>query len=201
MVPQALQQSLAVASQLNSPELVAEIYLSLGNTAQALQKTGEAMQYYKQAAASSVSPMTRLMAQMNQLRLSVEEAKQPEDGEQKFSDQTWQQILPQIQSQLDTLPPSRKTVYARINLAQSLACLKQGTEAKKTTLNLICPQQQTKAQATTTNETPEWSGIAQILVTAVEQAKSLKDSRAEAYALGTLGGCTSRLSSGRMHKR
>ncbi|MUG95313.1 CHAT domain-containing protein [Scytonema sp. UIC 10036] len=175
---QALQQSLAVASQLNSPELVAEIYLSLGNTAQALQKTDEAMQYYQQAAASSVSPMTRLSAQMNQLRLSVQEAQYTKIA----------QILPEIQSQLDTLPPSRKTVYAKIHLAQSLACLKQGTEARGTAVNLFCPQQQTKVQATTTNGTPEWAAIAQILVTAVEQARSLKDTRAEAYALGTLGG-------------
>jgi tetratricopeptide (TPR) repeat protein len=125
---QALEQSLAVASKLNSSgELVSQIYLSLGNTAQALQKTDEAMKHYGQAAASSASPTTRVVAQINQLRLSLEEPQeQPKEVGQKVSYQNLQQtLLPQIQSQLDSLAPSRKTVYARINYAQTLACLRQ----------------------------------------------------------------------------
>ncbi|MBW4501719.1 MAG: CHAT domain-containing protein [Scytonema hyalinum WJT4-NPBG1] len=190
---QALEQSLAVASKLNSGELVSQIYLSLGNTAQALQRTDAAMQYYGQAAASSASPTTRLVAQINQLRLSLEEPQQqPKEVGQKVSYQNLQQtLLPQIQSQLDSLAPSRKTVYARINYAQTLACLRQKSEARGTAINAInvnCPKQETSAENITTNNIPEWKAIAQIVATAVEQAKSLEDKRAEAYALGTLGG-------------
>ncbi len=190
---QALEQSLAVASKLNSGELVSQIYLSLGNTAQALQRTDAAMQYYGQAAASSLSPTTRVVAQINQLRLSLQEPQeQPKEIGQKVSYQNLQQtLLPQIQSQLDSLAPSRKMVYARINYAQTLACLRQKAQARGTAINAInvnCPKQETSAENITTNNIPEWKAIAQIVATAVEQAKSLEDKRAEAYALGTLGG-------------
>jgi len=72
---------------------------------------------------------------------------------------TAQTLLPTIQFELATLPPSRKTIYAQINFAQSLA---RGGGYLRTS--------------------------AQILATSVEQAKSLGDQRAEAYALGSLGG-------------
>ncbi len=175
---QVLEQSLAAASQQNSPQLLAEIYLSLGNTSQALRNTDEALQYYQKAASVSDSPLTRVEAQMNQLRLLVEAGKQSDS----------QALVPAIQSQLATLPLSRKTIFARINFAQSLACLKQGTEAKTIAINLTCPKQQIEAKDVKANDTPEWSAIAQIVATAVEQAKQLGDQRAEAYALGTLGG-------------
>jgi CHAT domain-containing protein len=204
---QVLEQSLAIAKKQNAPKLVAEINLSLGNTYKTLAETNlnseitsnrrkaledvtAAIQYYREATTPSASPMTKLVAQMNLLRLSVQAAKQPtKELEKNASYQTmWQNLLPEIQSQLDTLAPSRKTIYARINLAQSLACLKQTTPKKGTTTSLICPISKEEAQNTTITETPEWSAIAQILAKAIEQAKSLEDKRAEAYALGTLGG-------------
>ncbi|NMG20887.1 CHAT domain-containing protein [Brasilonema bromeliae] len=187
---QALEQSLAIASKLNSAELVAEIYLSLGNTAQARQKTDEAMEYYKKAAASSPLPITRLVAQTNQLRLSLKppQQKSPETAQQSSNQLLDLSLLPQIQSQLDTLAPSRKSLYARINYAQTLACLRQRTEGRRTVVHGNCPKQGIGAQNIATNSIPEWKAIAQITATAVDQAKSLEDKRAEAYALGTLGG-------------
>ena len=77
-----------------------------------------------------------------------------------------QALWPQIQSELTNLPPSQRAIYARINFAQSLIQLKR----------------------TTAISTPSWSEIGQLLATAVQEAKSIKDSRAEAYALGHLGG-------------
>ncbi len=77
-----------------------------------------------------------------------------------------QALWPQIQSQITTLPPSRTAVYAQINFAQSLISLKQ----------------------TSNVSTPSWLEIGQLLAKAVQQAKSIKDPRAEAYALGNLGG-------------
>jgi CHAT domain-containing protein len=65
------------------------------------------------------------------------------------------------------------------------------SEARGTAINGVnvnCPKQETSAENITTNNIPEWKAIAQIVATAVEQAKSLEDKRAEAYALGTLGG-------------
>ncbi|HAJ63346.1 MAG TPA: hypothetical protein DCP31_32375, partial [Cyanobacteria bacterium UBA8543] len=71
-------------------------------------------------------------------------------------------LLSQIQSSLTNLPPSRAAVYAQVNLAESLM-------TKRSNL----PDQLSK--------------IAQLLARAIQQARSLKDSRAESYALGELG--------------
>lgn len=183
---QALQQSLAVASKLNSPQLLAKIYLSLGNTAQAQrsenpnqaqQYIAQALKYYQQAASVSDSPVTRLEAQMNLLRLSIASRQQV----------NYQTLVSEIQSQLATLPPSRRALYARINFAQSLACLKQEPQAQGSTISVNCSKQETGVKELKTN-TPEWREIAQILATAIDQAKALGDQRAQAYALGTLGG-------------
>ncbi len=74
-------------------------------------------------------------------------------------------MWPQIESQLASLPPSRATVYARINFAQNLRRLQQAEYP----------------------DAPPRSEIAQIMATAIQQAKSLGDQRAQAYALGHLG--------------
>lgn len=74
-------------------------------------------------------------------------------------------LYPQIQTGLANLPPSRTAVYAQINLSQTLTQIK-----KNHTTNLL-----------------SWQDIAQILSTAVQQAKSLDDNRSLAYALGSLG--------------
>jgi CHAT domain-containing protein len=153
---QVLQQSLTLAQQLNSPSDISAVFLSLGNTDRARADTQEALESYQKAAAASTSPITRTQAQLNQLSLLLD-TKQVSDAQVLAS-----QILPQIAN----LPPSRATVYAQINLAQSLSRLKQ-----------ISP-----------DDTASWTEIAQILARAIQQAKSLNDARAQAYALGQLGG-------------
>lgn len=74
-------------------------------------------------------------------------------------------LVSQIQTEIAQLPPSRAAVYAQINFAQSLTRLRQ----------------------TGTANTPSSTDIGQILARAVQQAKSLNDTRAEAYSLGYLG--------------
>ena len=81
-----------------------------------------------------------------------------EDKQSKAASTLWPAILDQI----DSLPPSRTSVYARIDLAQSL-------------MKLSAIEQSVSGD------------IAQMLATAVQQAKNLPDPRAESYALGTLG--------------
>jgi tetratricopeptide (TPR) repeat protein len=70
------------------------------------------------------------------------------------------QIQLGIKAELNQLPTSRVSIYARVNFAKSL--LKMGK----------------------TSERPE---ILQILKMGIEQARILADQRAESYALGTLG--------------
>jgi CHAT domain-containing protein len=72
------------------------------------------------------------------------------------------QILPEIAN----LPPSRTAIYAKINFARSLVRLRQ----------------------ISTERTFSWQEIGQMLATAVQQARSIKDTRSQAYALGYLGG-------------
>jgi CHAT domain-containing protein/uncharacterized protein HemY len=161
---QVLEQSLAVAQQLKSPSDISAILLSLGNTARAQQDTKAALAFYQQAATASTSPILRNQAQLNQLSLLLD------TGQLRAAQALWSQIQPQVvcTGSIETCPypPSRTAVYAGINLAQSLIRLKQ----------------------TSTVSSPSWTEIGQLLASAVQQAKSIKDQRAEAYALGHLGG-------------
>jgi CHAT domain-containing protein/predicted negative regulator of RcsB-dependent stress response len=152
-----LEQSLAVAKRLQSPHYIAASLFSLGNNARARQETQQAINFYQQTVQESPSPLLKVQAQLNLLSLLTEEQK-PTDA---------LTLVPQIQSQLDQLPPSRASVYAQINFAQSL-------------LILDSIENQSKIQ------NPK-SKIAQILAKAVQQARSLNDQRSLAYALGTLG--------------
>jgi len=150
-----LQQSLAMAQQSQSPQDTGAALLNLGSTAQIQQKTQAALTFYQQAAALPALPTTRVQARLAQLDLLLET-------------QQWQAaqaLWPQIESQLANLPPSRATVYARINFAQNLSRLLQAGHP----------------------DAPPRPKIAQIIATAIQEAKSLGDQRAQAYALGHLG--------------
>ena len=108
--------------------------------------SAEALDLYRQAAAATTSAKTRLQAQLNQLRVAVE------------IDHPSAELLPQVQQEIDRLPPSHTAIEARINLAQTL-------------INASAPQPQ----------------AAKILAIAIQQARELQDPRAESNALGLLG--------------
>ncbi|AUB38311.1 Tetratricopeptide [Nostoc flagelliforme CCNUN1] len=110
-----LGKSLAVAKRVQSPKAIAEAQLSLGNTARAQQDTEAASQYYQEAAAVSVSSITRIQANLNLLSLLLE----------KKQDQDALALSSQIQSEISNLPPSRTSVYTRIKFAQNLTQLKE----------------------------------------------------------------------------
>jgi CHAT domain-containing protein/uncharacterized protein HemY len=153
---QVLEKSLDAARKLRSPQDISTALLSLGNTARAQLKSEAAIDYYQQAITQSPSLTVKIQAQLNQLSLLIDTGKE----------QQARALWTTIQSQLSNLPPSRATVYDRINFARSLVQLRQNFPI----------------------DSPSWSEIAQIAATAVQQAKSLKDQRAEAYAIGHLGG-------------
>ena len=73
-----------------------------------------------------------------------------------------QALLPDLRTQLPQLPASRSAIYARVNLVQSL--LKLASQDRSYGLEM-----------------------AQILSTAIQQAQTLNDGRAESYATGQLG--------------
>ena len=152
-----LQESLAVAQALNSASDISAALLALGNTARGLEQMQPALQYYQQAAQTTTHPLEQLEAQLNQLKLLIQL--------QQFTDT--QALLPAIETNLSRLSPSRDAIYAKVNFAQSLMQL---VEAQP--INTAIPNRQ---------------DIAQLLADAIQQAKTLNDSRAESLALGTLG--------------
>ncbi|MBE9015597.1 CHAT domain-containing protein [Chroococcidiopsidales cyanobacterium LEGE 13417] len=181
-----LQESLQIARNLPSAPETAATLLSLGNTVSAQGDTDAALDYYQQAEKSAPTANTKLQAQLNQLQLLS----------QTQPDSAARELIPQIETQLAQLPPSRATVYAHINFADSLMKLgsrEQGAESREKRAEGA--EEQESRGATTNNQQPitnyqlpTTQEIAQVLATAVQQARSLKDPRAEAYALGSLGG-------------
>lgn len=149
----ALESSLAVARRLNSPTEISATLFSLGNTARGLQQNQEALSFYQQAIETSSDETTKVQIQLNQLSLLIAMGKE----------ESVTSLASQIESQLDNLPPSRNSIYGRINLAKSLLKLSNGQSK-----NSLSP-------------------IANQLAKAVKQARNLSDKRAEIYALGTLG--------------
>ncbi|HEY9650761.1 MAG TPA: tetratricopeptide repeat protein, partial [Coleofasciculaceae cyanobacterium] len=153
-----LKQSLAITQQLDASADTSPILFSLGNTARALQQYDTALSYYQKVTEKATLGITKVEAQLNQLSLLIET-------------QQWQAaqaLLPQIQSQLTTLPPNRASVYAQVNLAESL-------------MRMVREKSQNQVALSQPGE------IAQILTKALQQARLLQDSRAESYSLGKLG--------------
>jgi CHAT domain-containing protein len=212
-----LAECLKLAQQLGDTENLAAGYLSLGNIALVLgnQKAqietistpikftssqnciGRAnntpAELYRQAAACyhqaelSTDANTSTKAQLNLLSLLIQT--------QQWSDIST--LLPKIQPQLNKLPISHKTIYAQINLAQNLICLKSAVnpEVSKFSSPLLqqCGVTQKNTISTGDNTLPPtliptWEDVEKIVTTAHNQAQVLQDKQAEAYALGYLGG-------------
>ncbi len=170
-----LEQSLALVKRLgkttnqNEITIQSEILIGLGNTALAQEDTSSAIAFYQQAAnVPSTKPIVALKAKLNQLKLLVENL-----GNNNLN--TAAILIPQIQSQIKNLQPSRDSVYCIINFAQSLKELNQ-----KFSTN-------TSSQSTLSQNTPSQIEIARLLSIGVQQATNLSDNRALSYALGTLG--------------
>lgn len=167
-----LQSSLEISQRLNTD--TSSTLLALGNVARAHKNdskaekmaNSEAIAFYQQAIVAASDKITQLQAQLNLFSLFVE------------TDQILQAtpLLSEIQSLLADLPPSRTTIYAQVNLAESLMKLEgiaiQDGKAVKTT-----PQFKSSIPFS----------AAQLLTNAVQNARDLNDLRAEAYALGQLG--------------
>ncbi|MUG98114.1 CHAT domain-containing protein [Scytonema sp. UIC 10036] len=183
----ALKQSLEIANKLQPAPDRSTILLSLGNVTRAKNQYSEAISYYKQAS-HSPSSKVRIKAELNQLNLLVE------TQQWQTAKSLWAPIL----TQLNNLPPSRSTVYAQINLAQSLFCLKQPNLEKSAFHSPIVQQcvnttdektqMKNLTQSHVASVTPEWTDIEKLLIAANDSAVAIQDKRAEAYALGYRAG-------------
>ncbi|MFB2835048.1 CHAT domain-containing protein [Floridanema evergladense] len=161
--------SLAIAQNLpNSTQAQSETLLSLANTERTLAKRAEnlknietarkyvqaALEKYEKVGAIATLPLTQIQAKLNQLSLLIE------------TNQTsnLQPLLSQILSQINSLPPSRESIYAAVNLAENWLKLKNES-------------------ATLVNS----PSIETILETAAQKSEKLADKKAQSYVLGTWG--------------
>jgi CHAT domain-containing protein len=191
---QLLQQSLEISDKFKSPQDSAESLLGLGNTLRAAyyrskdaynraptqnapreaqNQALDAITFYQQAATKTVSPSLRIQSQLNQLSLfsdfeqwllTIKTNSVPKSALQQL--QTQLTPLSTLQSEIDSLPASRTAVYARINLAKSLM----------------------KRDSLLTPSVSNLNTLQSLLVQSVQQAQTLDDKRAQAYAIGHFGG-------------
>ncbi|NER81777.1 MAG: tetratricopeptide repeat protein, partial [Leptolyngbya sp. SIO1D8] len=113
-----LEVSLQVAQTINAPDEQGATLISLGNTAEVLGQTDEALRYYRDAAAIAPAPTLQLQARVNYLRLLQSERRLSEAQAQ----------LREILQTLDTLPPGRSGLFVRINLVDLLVNQDAGSE-------------------------------------------------------------------------
>lgn len=161
---QVLEESLTIAKNLSNREEISATLFSLGNNSRASGETQAAIKFYQQVASTSANPLLQQEAQLNQFSLLIEN--------QQRSDALL--VLPQLQTELSTLTPSRSAIYAWVNFAENLMKLESVGKNGRSPL----PEPE-KSQAS--------DDTAKILAKAIQEARTLQDQRAESYALGTLG--------------
>ncbi|AOY84625.2 CHAT domain-containing protein [Moorena producens JHB] len=115
---ETLEKSLEIARSLPYSQEISAILFSLGNTARAQQELDEAINYYQQAFNESRDPITKLEAQLNQLSLLIDLWSRYANDSKRIKEA--QGLIHQIKPQLESLPLSRRSIYLRINFAQSL---------------------------------------------------------------------------------
>lgn len=162
----------------NSPEIRSQILLSLGNTKQALSVRSqefqenenaemyqtEALIKYQEAVELSASPLLTVQGNLNQLKLLINQ-------------ENWKQaslIAERINQELTSLSVGQKLIYAKIQLAEHLVCLKEKTANCFTKQMGMIPQRHQDSL--------------RLLQDALEEATIINDARSRSYAFGRLGG-------------
>jgi CHAT domain-containing protein/tetratricopeptide (TPR) repeat protein len=128
------------------------------------QQTQAALDRYQQAIDRATGD-TQLQAQLNQLSVLI--------ATDRFSPALT--LYPQIQTHLDALPPNRRSIYQRLDLAQNLV------EMRRQMLSQRALSQQDSQTIPTATE------IAQQFTVAQQQAQSIGDVRSQSFSLGGLG--------------
>lgn len=183
----ALEMLQAGIALTTDPVAKSAAYLELGNIerhlserALAIGKLGEAQSYsqnalqsYQAAFQTTQAPMPQLQARLNQLSLLVATGQWTEAAA----------LIPPIHQTLEQLSPSRTAVYARLNFAESLFCLKHSDHSPTCVHPLTADRQTARSEPLSLS----WDTIARPLAVAIEQARQLQDPLAESYAIGQLG--------------
>ena len=151
-----LKQALKIADSIGDRDTADKIKLSLGNTIQLLgtDRYPEASELYQQLQSSKL-PLVKVQAQINLYKLQSAQNIVPNTLE----------FINQIDKELGAIEPSRKTIYAYVNLAETIRIEQKNSQSDRQIV----------------------LATARMLATAIGQARTIKDNRAEAQALGELG--------------
>ena len=155
-------------------------FIDIKSYYEAFKHYSQAKNYYKQTINNHTNTITKIQAELNQLSLLLDIQEwwnEQFNKSQRYQPYTWTELKDDLNNQIEylwksinshlgELPESheiiRELVYAKINFAESL------TRWRKNTQNDKLPQEQE---------------IAQLLSTAIQQARKFKDKQAEALAL------------------
>jgi CHAT domain-containing protein len=151
-----LEESWRISEQLGDKNNISANLFSIGNIAKELGQFAVAFDYYEAAINFAQTDVERAEIQLNQLSLLVKSQQWVAAGK----------LSQMIQSNITSLSPSRRSIYARVNLAENLLQIWQSAASPSTVSN---------------------QNIANLLVTAIQQAREIKDLRSEAYSLDELG--------------
>ncbi|QIZ71549.1 CHAT domain-containing protein [Oxynema aestuarii] len=157
---EVLQESLAVARRTGESSRLSDILTSLAHSERALDRPDAAASLYREAARVATDPIAIASAQLSLLALAVETA-------------DWAQardLWPPLGDRLAALPPSRPSIYAKVNLSETLL---QG--------------QQNAPSAQPLLDRADYEPLARLLAQGVREARDLGDVRAESFALGQFG--------------
>ena len=155
-----LEQSLAISRQFNAPADISATLFTLGNFAKNRGQDNIALNYYRRAEKMAQDPIAIIQSQLNQLSLLV----------QMPTVQDGISLVSEITSKLSKLSPTRPSIYAKINLAESLMKYEAKSRRARKSEPLNFQLQ-----------------ISELLASAVSQARELQDPLGEAYALNQLG--------------
>lgn len=156
---EVLQASIHVAKQIDSQVAISTAWLSLGNAYRGSEQYVMAAEAYGMAATTATNSLSKTTATLSELSLAI----------QAKNWETATDLLTTASPHISTLEPSRPGIYAKVNLAVSMQKMLHHFRSNSS------------RQAVTSTD------IAQLLSTAVAEAQTMGDSRAEAYALGELG--------------
>ncbi len=202
-------------SASHSSQAISDTLLSLGNTARAQKDTQAALKFYQQAEDASAST-TRLQAQLNQLSLLVETkqwdwakvlypqiqaglANLPPSRTAVYAQINFAQSLMKLGAGGLGLGTREEGTRGKggqggqggqgeeLTIQNPKSKIRLGKFGGTETDTANFPQNFPNPQPLASSPSYSPSSVAQILSTAVQQAKSLGDKRAEAYALGSLG--------------
>lgn len=145
-----LEESVAIAKQLNNREEISTSLFNLANVTRSRGKFETASDQYAEALKLANLSQTRLGIQVNRFSTLIKL-------------QNWKaakEVFKQSKLELQKLPPSRQTIYARVNLTNhAMRHLQQFSNRE----------------------------IAEELTIAIRDAQMIQDPRGESYAIGQLG--------------